>query len=209
MMHAYTLCGHSNCRSPIKQDPIIVLVLSRYFECCTEPILADPTENPRSHAAGLATNASANRHTSARVPPHITKIALPDFACESQLLSRPKPHHKSALSFRLCRADHHLLSQHQRHSSFSIIMSLDQLHTLPIAEQEAILDGPALRPPPGVVSHLDDPPNNNGLAIGVTTACLALGTCFALVRAYSRLFCVKRLFVEDCMVMNPLILMIY
>ncbi|RYP18288.1 hypothetical protein DL765_004008 [Monosporascus sp. GIB2] len=40
-------------------------------------------------------------------------------------------------------------------------MSLDQLHLLPPAQQEAILNGPALAPPPGVMPNFDDPPNNN------------------------------------------------
>ncbi|RYO83188.1 hypothetical protein DL762_006233 [Monosporascus cannonballus] len=46
-------------------------------------------------------------------------------------------------------------------------MSLDQLHLLPPAQQEAILNGPALAPPPGVMSNFDDPPNNNTLALVV------------------------------------------
>ncbi|RYC60267.1 hypothetical protein CHU98_g5943 [Xylaria longipes] len=40
-------------------------------------------------------------------------------------------------------------------------MSLDQLHSLPPEEQMVILNGPALGPPPGVMSSLDHPPNDN------------------------------------------------
>ncbi|RYP01506.1 hypothetical protein DL764_006201 [Monosporascus ibericus] len=44
-------------------------------------------------------------------------------------------------------------------------MSLDQLHLLPPAQQEAILNGPAHAPPPGVTPNFEDPPNNNRLCV--------------------------------------------
>ncbi|KAI1131672.1 hypothetical protein F5Y10DRAFT_275404 [Nemania abortiva] len=48
-------------------------------------------------------------------------------------------------------------------------MSLDQLHNLPEAAQQAILNGPALAPPPGIIPNLDHPPNQNALGLAVTT----------------------------------------
>ncbi|KAI1171057.1 hypothetical protein F4777DRAFT_583303 [Nemania sp. FL0916] len=76
-------------------------------------------------------------------------------------------------------------------------MSLSQLHSLPLEEQEAILEGPALKPPPGVVVNLENPPNGNTLAITVTTVLLALASIFSLVRVYSRVYCVKHFHFVD------------
>ncbi|KAK7937368.1 uncharacterized protein PG986_014236, partial [Apiospora aurea] len=50
------------------------------------------------------------------------------------------------------------------------------------AEQEKVLAGPALEPPPGIVPNLDDPPNKNGAAIGVCSTCLLIGSFFVFVR---------------------------
>jgi hypothetical protein len=57
---------------------------------------------------------------------------------------------------------------------------------------------PALKPPPGIVSNFDDPPNGNiqahfGIAISVFLVFTG-----ASLRAYSRLFCMKQVKLEDC-----------
>lgn len=70
-------------------------------------------------------------------------------------------------------------------------------------EQEAILDGPALAPPEGVIPQFDNPPNNNALAHGVLSACVAISTVCLLIRAYARVFLFKQLKIEDCMSYTP------
>lgn len=60
------------------------------------------------------------------------------------------------------------------------------------------LDGPALQPPSGIIPNFDNPPNRNiyahvALALGVSLASL-----FALLRAYARLFYLKKVHIADC-----------
>ncbi|RWA09087.1 hypothetical protein EKO27_g6021 [Xylaria grammica] len=76
-------------------------------------------------------------------------------------------------------------------------MSLDQLHSLPPAQQQAILNGPALAPPAGVVPNLDNPPNGNALCIGIIAFLLILATSAFTLAAYVKLFYVKKLYLED------------
>ncbi|KAH8156063.1 hypothetical protein CIB48_g12184 [Xylaria polymorpha] len=65
-------------------------------------------------------------------------------------------------------------------------MSLDQFHNLPEAAQQAILNGPALHPPPGTVPNLDNPPNQDRLGLAVTTLCLSVSTLAILLTAYAK-----------------------
>ncbi|KAI0521857.1 hypothetical protein F5B22DRAFT_661252 [Xylaria bambusicola] len=81
-------------------------------------------------------------------------------------------------------------------------MSLDQLHELPEWLQEIILNGPALAPPPGVKSNLDHPPNLNTLGIAVTTICLSISTIVFALAAYAKLYCMKKVHVEDFLVLS-------
>ncbi|KAI1119778.1 hypothetical protein F5Y10DRAFT_259644 [Nemania abortiva] len=76
-------------------------------------------------------------------------------------------------------------------------MSLDQLHLLPPAQQEAILNGPALDPPPGVMPNFDNPPNGNALCIAVIAVLLVLATSAFILAAYVKSFYVKKLYLED------------
>ncbi|RYO83336.1 hypothetical protein DL766_002688 [Monosporascus sp. MC13-8B] len=57
---------------------------------------------------------------------------------------------------------------------------MDNFAALSPAQQQAILHGPAMRPPPGIEPNFTDPPNRNGV-----------------VRAYSKLICLKRITTED------------
>lgn len=83
-------------------------------------------------------------------------------------------------------------------------MSLDQLHELPDWLQEIILNGPALAPPPGVTSNLEHPPNMNVLGIAVVTLCLAVSTIVFSLEAYAKLYCMKKVHIEDCKHGEPL-----
>lgn len=77
-------------------------------------------------------------------------------------------------------------------------MSLDQLYLLPEAAQEAILNGPALVPPAGVIPNLDNPPNRNALGLAITTVCLSVSTVAFVLAAYAKLRCLKKVHLEDC-----------
>ncbi|KAL2865304.1 uncharacterized protein BJX67DRAFT_383045 [Aspergillus lucknowensis] len=62
------------------------------------------------------------------------------------------------------------------------------------------LDGPALAPPAGVIPQLDNPPNENGLAIGVLSACAAFATACFFMRGYARVFLLRKFQVEEVLV---------
>lgn len=70
---------------------------------------------------------------------------------------------------------------------------------LPPAIQQQILDGPALAPPKGVIPNLKNPPNSNVEAIVVLVVCLFLSTVAGLFRAYTRIFIVRKVYLQDCM----------
>ncbi|KAI1342428.1 hypothetical protein F5Y15DRAFT_303954 [Xylariaceae sp. FL0016] len=76
-------------------------------------------------------------------------------------------------------------------------MSLDHFHQLPPAEQQRVLNGPSLEPPEGVVPNFDHPPNNNVLALGISSYCLAVSTMSVLLRVYARFWCMRKGLVED------------
>ncbi|KAI1113664.1 hypothetical protein F5Y14DRAFT_207443 [Nemania sp. NC0429] len=76
-------------------------------------------------------------------------------------------------------------------------MSLAQLPFLPPAEQQAILEGPALPPPPGKVSSFQDPPNNNGLALAVSILGLSVSSILLLVRVYTKTIVLRAPQVQD------------
>ncbi|KAI1111253.1 hypothetical protein F5Y14DRAFT_443449 [Nemania sp. NC0429] len=57
-----------------------------------------------------------------------------------------------------------------------------------------ILKQPALKPPKGVVPDFVNPPNKNRLAIAVISVTVLISTVSALIRAYTRLCCIKKAF---------------
>ncbi|KAI1738411.1 hypothetical protein F4680DRAFT_450163 [Xylaria scruposa] len=76
-------------------------------------------------------------------------------------------------------------------------MSLDQIHSLPPAQQQAILNGPAPAPPAGVVPTLDHPPNDNVLCLIIMTILLVIATLAFILAVYAKLFYIKKFYVED------------
>ncbi|KAI1333603.1 hypothetical protein F5Y15DRAFT_340926 [Xylariaceae sp. FL0016] len=76
-------------------------------------------------------------------------------------------------------------------------MSLDQLHTLPEAVQQAVLNGPALTPPPGVTPVFGDPPSRNAFGLAVATICLSLSTMALGMAGYAKIRFVKNVHLED------------
>ena len=66
-------------------------------------------------------------------------------------------------------------------------MDLTQIHILPRAQQDAILDGPALTPPLTVPGpQFDNPPNGNAVAYTAVTICLIASSLAILVRFFAR-----------------------
>ncbi|KAI2640767.1 hypothetical protein GGS26DRAFT_176551 [Hypomontagnella submonticulosa] len=59
------------------------------------------------------------------------------------------------------------------------------------------LNGAATIPPNGVVPDLDNPPHHNGWPIALAVVCILLATAAGLARAYSRLFVIRKLRLED------------
>ncbi|KAI0469722.1 hypothetical protein GGR56DRAFT_662064 [Xylariaceae sp. FL0804] len=74
---------------------------------------------------------------------------------------------------------------------------LDQIGSLPPAEQQAILNGPSLTPPGNTSPDFTDPPNGNALAYAVLTICLFVSTLALLVRWYARVICVRSVSLVD------------
>ncbi|KAI8953115.1 hypothetical protein F4801DRAFT_598480 [Xylaria longipes] len=64
---------------------------------------------------------------------------------------------------------------------------MDMIPYLPKEQQEALLAGPALAPPLGIVANLDNPPNRNDIAHATFVICLFFATFSFIVRIYARL----------------------
>lgn len=75
---------------------------------------------------------------------------------------------------------------------------LSYINALPRAMQEKILNGPALKPPPGVLPQFDDPPNLNSVGYGVVVTCAILAGTLVIARLYARAFYHKKIEFEDC-----------
>lgn len=78
----------------------------------------------------------------------------------------------------------------------------DLLASLPPEAREAVLNGPAHAPPPGVIPNFDNPPSQNNLVIGVLTTGYFIVVILFFARVYSRLVCLKRVHVEDGMIIS-------
>lgn len=76
--------------------------------------------------------------------------------------------------------------------------SIYDFPNLPLAVQQAILNGPAETPPYGITPDFTNPANRNGVALAVIVICISLTGLALLCRVYSRAFLVKRLHIEDC-----------
>ncbi|PGH16758.1 hypothetical protein AJ80_05073 [Polytolypa hystricis UAMH7299] len=65
----------------------------------------------------------------------------------------------------------------------------------------SFLDLPALEPPEGVIPNFENPPNQNALALGVLTACCVVSTLCVLIRAYGRIYLLKKFQIEEVLVL--------
>jgi hypothetical protein len=70
--------------------------------------------------------------------------------------------------------------------------------TMPSFE-DYILDSPAMEAPPGEISNLTNPPNQNTKGFAGAGAALGTATLFTALKIWSRLAKKRRLEVEDCM----------
>lgn len=59
------------------------------------------------------------------------------------------------------------------------------------------LNGPTIPPPLGQVSHLDNPPNFNYVAIPIITICAVLAAISFVVRFYAK-YLGKKINIADC-----------
>ena len=65
-------------------------------------------------------------------------------------------------------------------------------------ELEALLNGPAGPPPPGIRPNFDDPANLNDLVILTLTMCLVFASLTVLMRIYTKLVIIRSWDYEDC-----------
>jgi hypothetical protein len=72
------------------------------------------------------------------------------------------------------------------------------LASLPAVWQKAILNGPALQPPPGVQPNFINPENQNSLGLALIVMCAVVSTVMTGTRLYAKLIGQKRLGIEDC-----------
>ncbi|KAI3319622.1 hypothetical protein HD806DRAFT_538969 [Xylariaceae sp. AK1471] len=76
-------------------------------------------------------------------------------------------------------------------------MLLPDLSYLTFAQQEIVLNKPALEPPSNVIPNLGNPPNGNDMAIAITALSLSVSTMLVLVRLYVSWAISKRFYVTD------------
>ncbi|KAI1260527.1 hypothetical protein F5Y18DRAFT_404937 [Xylariaceae sp. FL1019] len=69
---------------------------------------------------------------------------------------------------------------------------------------EAILEGPALAPPPGVIPNLENPRNYNAITIAADSICITITIIFVAIRAYVKLCCLKKIHLEDVIMIPAL-----
>lgn len=61
-----------------------------------------------------------------------------------------------------------------------------------------LLNGPAARPPLGVVPNFVDPTTLNAAVITVVSICVTIGTFAVFIRSYTKLVLIKSIAYEDC-----------
>ncbi|KAI3322932.1 hypothetical protein HD806DRAFT_499695 [Xylariaceae sp. AK1471] len=101
----------------------------------------------------------------------------------------------------MTRSHHPLFCLYSSYRSTTSIVDMDlsEIHDLPQAQQDEILNGAALPPPDGIVSNYHNPPNGDALAYTAVTLCLVVSTFAVFVRVYAKFFRAKKIKVEDCL----------
>ena len=67
------------------------------------------------------------------------------------------------------------------------------------AQLEALLNGPALAPPAGVIPQLEHPPSLQKAANAVPILCLVLTTLAILMRMYTKIRVIHEVLLADCL----------
>ncbi|RYP20630.1 hypothetical protein DL765_002701 [Monosporascus sp. GIB2] len=70
-------------------------------------------------------------------------------------------------------------------------------NALPPDQQQAILNGPGLEPPPNVIPNFENRPNDNGIAHGTFAACIVLSSIFIVLAVYAKAAHFKKVYIED------------
>ena len=80
-----------------------------------------------------------------------------------------------------------------------LLVYLDDL-SLPMdpATMEKLLEGPGLKPPPGILPNFVDPPSQFERNIAVNSLCLIIATICVFIRAYTRICIMRSYGWEDC-----------
>lgn len=63
---------------------------------------------------------------------------------------------------------------------------------------QALLNAPAMKPPPGVHPNFADRSNLQQIVIAVLTFYMVLATLFILMRMCTKLFILRKVVLEDC-----------
>lgn len=77
-------------------------------------------------------------------------------------------------------------------------VDLSFFHTLPVAIQTALLEGPALKPPNGTKSNFDHPPNRDTMGFAVQVVASAIIGLLVIAMLYARARYHKKVYIEDC-----------
>lgn len=65
-------------------------------------------------------------------------------------------------------------------------------------QSEALLNGPALAPPPGVLPQLDNPPNHKAAATTIHIVFVTTATLGIIMRLYTKAFVLRKVHLADC-----------
>ncbi len=82
-------------------------------------------------------------------------------------------------------------------------MVLIDYSSLSPEERQALFNGPALAPPPGVISNLENPPNNNAAGNITLALCIFLSTIAVCNRTYAN-YVLSKPRLPDCKPYPPL-----
>ena len=66
------------------------------------------------------------------------------------------------------------------------------------ADIQSLLEGPAGKPPLGVLPNLQNPPYTDATGLFLLMLCIAISTISVFIRFYTKLFLIKSTAYEDC-----------
>ena len=78
------------------------------------------------------------------------------------------------------------------------------IESLTSGELQKLLDGPAIAPPAGSISRLEDPPNMDTVCYLTLYLCLSCATLAVIMRIYTKQFLIHTIAYEDCECRKPI-----